>query len=211
MGFVGRFEELDLLESKLNSKSSELVVLYGRRRVGKSSLIENLLNKRQNTFLFEGIEGANTKQQISKFVNSLQEQFKDPLLDDINFKSWDIVFSYLSQHVFNNKDRKIVFFDEFQWMAAQRKHLVGLIKYYWDNHWKKQNVVLILCGSVASFMVDQVIHSSALYGRIGLELRLAPLKPNESKLLFKKKKYISSVKRFPFGIDCRNLVILFYQ
>jgi len=82
----------------------------------------------------------------------------------------------------------VLFFDEIQWMAAGRKRLISIIKYFWDNYWKDQSVMLILCGSVASFMVDKVINSTALYGRITEEILLKGLNPDEISLFFKGKR-----------------------
>lgn len=84
----------------------------------------------------------------------------------IKFERWDQVFEYLTDFIKKQKRKYLLFFDEFQWMAVNHSNLVSLLKVYWDNHWKKQNVMLVLCGSVSSFMVKRVIKSSALYGRI---------------------------------------------
>lgn len=73
-------------------------------------------------------------------------------------------------------------------MAAGRNRLVSLLKYTWDTQWKNRRVLLILCGSVASFMVNKVVHSKALYGRIGSEILLKGLPPDEAALLFKKRR-----------------------
>jgi hypothetical protein len=73
-------------------------------------------------------------------------------------------------------------------MAAGRIRLVSLLKYYWDNHWKGKHVMLILCGSVASFMVKKVLHSNALYGRTTIEILLKGFSPEEAACLLGKKR-----------------------
>lgn len=84
---------------------------------------------------------------------------------------WNLVFDQLTQYLKSTPSKKhIVFFDEFQWLAAQRTTLVSLLKKYWDQEWKNLNVLVILCGSISSYMVHKVIKSKALYGRVSIEL-----------------------------------------
>ena len=73
-------------------------------------------------------------------------------------------------------------------MAAGRIRLVSLLKYYWDNHWKGKHVMLILCSSVASFMVKKVLHSNALYGHTTIEILLKGFSPGEAAYLLGKKR-----------------------
>ena len=197
--FAGRTEELSALEAAYASHKSELVVVYGRRRVGKSSLVSRFCEGKPEHLTFEAIEGEQTRGQIAHFAGTLREQTRDPLLADVAFKSWDNVFAYLTERIVNAASRKtklILFIDELPWMAAGRGKLVGLLKYYWDNHWKARNVMLILCGSVASFMVKRVIKSKALYGRITLEMLLLGLQPHEATALFRKKRSNEEILRY---------------
>jgi len=194
--FLGRAAELALLEEKYDSPRSELVVIYGRRRIGKSRLVQQFaVNK--PSLQFEALEGARTPEQLRHFVRSLKRQVQDPLLESFSSRSWDEAFTFLNERVLpQRKGKQIVFLDEFQWMAAGRGKLVSLIKYFWDNHWKKRSVLLILCGSISSFMVDKVVRSNALYGRISLEICLRGLPPREAKLLFQKKRSKDEVLRY---------------
>jgi uncharacterized protein len=193
--FFGRQDELRLLEEKYNSSKGELIVAYGRRRIGKSKLIEEFCKNRKALF-FEGLEDKRTPDQIKHFMATLQNQVSDPLLQGTQFSNWNAAFTYLSNWLSHKKGKVVILFDELQWMAAGRKYLVSLIKYYWDNHWKKQNAVLILCGSVASFMIDQVIRSNALYGRITLELPIKGLDPKDCEKMFKGKRSREEVLKY---------------
>jgi AAA+ ATPase superfamily predicted ATPase len=197
--FVGRDRELETLEEAYGSRSSQLAVIYGRRRIGKSSLVSRFAEGKPQFLWFEGIEGDQTPQQIRHFTESLRKQTADPLLRDIGFKAWDQVFSYLTERVVSparGKPKLILFFDEIPWMAAGRGRLISLLKYYWDNHWKPNNVMLILCGSVASFMVKRVIRSQALYGRITQEILLRGLEPNEAARLFRQKRSSEEILKY---------------
>lgn len=185
--FVGRRHELRRLEEAYSSSKGELVVLYGRRRIGKSQLINEFMKGKPRAYSFEALEGENTAVQIRHFTDSLRRQCPDPVMKHVSFSRWEDVFSTMTDRLFGepSSPRSIVFFDEFQWMAAGRNRLVSLLKYTWDTQWKNRRVMLILCGSVASFMVNKVVHSKALYGRIGEEILLKGLPPDEAALLFK--------------------------
>ncbi|HAK95936.1 MAG TPA: hypothetical protein DCM87_13325 [Planctomycetes bacterium] len=185
--FVGRERELKVLEDAYGSAKSELVVIYGRRRIGKSSLVGQFLRGKESALAFEGIEGERTGAQIGHFTEALRSQTKDPLLDGAALRTWEHVFTYLTERAVADRSRKgklVLFLDELPWMAAGRGRLVSLLKFYWDNHWKDRGVMLILCGSVASFMVKDVLRSKALYGRITVQLLLKGLTPPEACALF---------------------------
>lgn len=197
--FVGRKNELKLLDEAYHSNKSELVVVYGRRRIGKSSLVKNFAENKAFYYTFEAIEEETTHGQLQHFTDLLKKQFNDPILDSVYFKTWEAVFTYLTEkigHTRNRKKKAILFFDELQWMAAGRSKLISVLKYFWDNHWKDKKVMLILCGSVASFMVKKVILSKALYGRISLEILLKGLKPNEAYTLFNKRKSKEEILKY---------------
>ena len=188
MAFFGREYELKELNELYDSSQSNLAVIYGRRRVGKSKLIQKFCDEKIS-LLFEGLENKTTKAQITHFHTTLLKQVQDRGLGDFKFTGWDGIFSYLTQWLAKQNGRKvIIFFDEFQWMSASRTSLVSLIKYYWDNEWKKYPLTLILCGSIASFMLEKVIKSKALYGRISLELHVHGLNPYEALKMFHNKR-----------------------
>ncbi len=189
--FFGRDKELQLLDDKYTSPKSELAVIYGRRRIGKTSLIRHFINGKSNVLTFEGIEGEHSAYQINQFAEKVISHTKDSYLESTSLSTWDSAFSYLTEKIINNKRRKkkfILFFDEIQWMAAGRGRLISIVKYFWDNFWKNENVMLILCGSIASFVVKKIINSKALYGRISTEILLQGLKPDEATKLFTKKR-----------------------
>jgi len=184
--FVGRRKELSLLEEAYTSKKGELVVIYGRRRIGKSCLVQNFTQGKKNVFSFEALENETTQKQITHFAQQLQKQTNDPLLGSVDLKKWENLFYYLTERTLallpenNGREKTVLFFDEFQWMAVGRSRLVSLLKFFWDNFWKEKNIMLILCGSIASFMVKKVLRSKALYGRTTLEILLKGLNPTDS-------------------------------
>jgi len=122
----------------------------------------------------------------------------DRYLYQMKFSTWHQVFQYLTDKIIKKPRRKklILFFDEIQWMASGRSKLISILKFFWDNYWKEKNVMLVLCGSIASFMVKNVIRSKALYGRINEEILLRGLKPNEAFLLFKGKRKEEGILKY---------------
>jgi AAA+ ATPase superfamily predicted ATPase len=199
MVFVGRKNELSALQLAYASKKSELAVVYGRRRIGKSSLIKEFARQKPRFYSFEGIEGQGGAKQIAHFTDMLQQQLDDTLLQSIHFKNWNAVFSYLTEKITvaaKDSSKCIILFDEIQWMAAGRSSMISLIKYYWDNYWASQNVMLVLCGSIASFMVKKVVQSKALYGRITCEIALKGLLPCHARALFAGKRSKEEVLKY---------------
>ena len=164
----------------IKSNRAELGIVYGRRRVGKSTLLENAANVKNKLF-FEGIKSASLKQQIDHFTYQLA---KNTNTSQIIAHNWHNAFDELTRHI--GKKRCYIIFDEFPWMASGKTELVSLLKYYWDNHWKKnQSLTLVLCGSIAGFMVNHIVHSEALHNRKTFEIKLQPLPASETKLFFK--------------------------
>lgn len=198
---IGRRHERELLLEKYHTEKSELAVVYGRRRVGKSVLLLNFVHRtegkgKKQSLSFEGLEKQRTPAQIKHFVHQLKQQIDNPLLQKAEFSRWNEVFDFLSSYCAEQKEKTILVFDEFQWMAANQTKLVSLIKFYWDNHWKNSNVMLILCGSIASFMVKKVLRSKALYGRFTLELHVKKLPLNECKEFFNSSYSLDTILRF---------------
>lgn len=184
--FIGRQKEILSLQKKYQLNKAQLIVIYGRRRIGKSELIRHFCKKKAH-LIFEGIENQPQKVQIQNILDMLANQIKNPFVSKLALNQWNEIFLLLTEEIDKSKEKLVLVFDEFQWMANLRSPLVSLFKLYWDNHWKNKNVMIILCGSVATFMVKKVIHSKALYGRINLELCLQGLNPIEARKLMNKR------------------------
>lgn len=172
MEFIGRKNESDLLK-KWDGRESMISVIYGRRRVGKTRLIEETF-KNDKIFKFEGIEGQNIHESQREFFRQMVALFSLSELHGFQPVGWQGLFVQLSKAI--GAKQCIVLFDEFQWMAGEREAMISELKFAWDNQFIKNNKVhLILCGSVSSFMVKKVLRSRALYGRIKVEIQLQPL------------------------------------
>ncbi len=218
MEVFGREKELSLLEGLYQSQKSELVVIYGRRRIGKSLLIQQFCKSKITALKFEAIEGEYALEQIQHFQVQLRTQVRDPFLGGVEFKNWEAIFEYLTQYLKKQEKKVILFMDEFQWQASNQQKLVSLIKFYWDNQWKPYKPILILCGSVSSFMVGNVIRSKALYGRVTCEMNLKGLLPRDAKKMLGKYrddieilKYLLVLGSVPKYLEEINKKQSFYQ
>ncbi len=173
MDFIGRQPEIEQLREVWQEKESHLSVVYGRRRVGKTRLVEEAF-KNRSIVRFEGLEGRPTARQKQHFAESLADQTGRPEYRLLSSGSWKELLTVLSRIL--GAKPVVLFFDEFQWLAAGRAELVSDLKYVWDNHFRKNNNLhLILCGSISSFLVKKVLRSRALYGRVSFELHVLPL------------------------------------
>lgn len=176
--FVGRQSYLQLLTGLWKERTSKLVSLYGRRRVGKTELIRKFVQDKK-VFFFEALENEETPSQIKHFLSQLADYCQEPHLKDLNYKDWKPAFEILSQKM-AQEPQIILVFDELPWMAAGRGKLVSYLKYFWDRKWKHHSrLLMILCGSVTSWMVQKVVRSKALYGRISENILVEPLAPFE--------------------------------
>lgn len=153
--FVGRKEALAELKILDDSLGASLVVIRGRRRIGKSRLVEEYA-KNERFIRFSGLapeEGITAKNQRENFANQFQEQFHTyiPSSDD-----WSHLFSALAHQI---KDQKVVLlFDEITWMAIEDATFLPKLKNFWDEH-AKQNAELlfVLCSSVSSWIEENIL------------------------------------------------------
>lgn len=175
----GRNKEIEELNSVFSNPQAKLVALYGRRRVGKTYLVENAFPGDVALLKFEGLEGLPAKEQIRTCYRDLSTFFSSENGAGLALE-WEDFFDELHNQLTNFNGKIVVFFDEFQWLAAMRTSLVSKFKKAWDNKFSKlSHCNFIICGSISSFIVKKVVKSKALYGRIDREFNLKPLKVTE--------------------------------
>jgi len=173
VNFVGRQQELNRFAELEKEAGAKILVVYGRRRVGKTTLIKKAFDKRR-LLTFEGLEGKSKREQLDHFASELAENFKDPKLAKFKFDNWKeafrALFDLVSQGVFT------IHLEEIQWMAGYREDLVSELKYVWDNFFiKNPRIILILCGSSPSFLINSVMRSKALHNRSQYEFPITEL------------------------------------
>jgi len=175
--FIGREMEIRQLRALRRDVEPRIAVLYGRRRVGKTELIHEAF-KNETALFFEGLEGQGKQSQILNFLFQLKQQVPDLEMSN-KIRDWPAALMLLVP-ILKNRPAVIVL-DELQWMASQRSELIVNLKMVWDQYISKiSGVSLILCGSIASFMIDQVVKSKALYGRVEVVIGLTPFNLSEA-------------------------------
>ena len=175
--FIGRKQELEKLAMRYKKDTPHLVVVKGRRRIGKSRLIKEFASRNAPTqFLsFSGLapqENMNAQTQRDHFASQLARFLNSP---SFTFNDWTDAFDYLSLHL---KKKDIVLFDEVSWMASSDPSFVSKLKAWWDK--QETALFLVLCGSVSTWIEDNILKSTAFFGRINLTLTLNPLSIPES-------------------------------
>lgn len=186
---IGRKNEIRILDGLLKSKKSELLALYGRRRVGKTYLIKEYFN---NTFSFyaTGVQNADKRQQLRIFNESLLQY---GVLERSIPKDWFEAFSRLKELLIRDTavrdyrtNKRIVFLDEFPWMDTPKSDFKSAFDYFWNSWGSSQNdLVLIICGSATSWIINHVVKDTGgLYNRLTSQIRLLPFTLSEcAKLL----------------------------
>lgn len=193
---IGRRREIGILERIFKSKKSEFVAIYGRRRIGKSYLVNEVLGKKivfatVGTYLKDGDKnGATYRQlQLDHFYDSLLLSGLDAT--DEKPTCWREAFLLLRKLLesIKGRRRKVVFIDELPWLAGpQSSEMIAELGYFW-NSWadSQRNIVLVVCGSATSWMLDNVIHDyGGLHGRLTETIKLSPFTLAECEKYYKK-------------------------
>lgn len=170
MKFIGRVQELAQLAAAQAADEAAMIVVYGRRRVGKTTLIEKAFGGRR-LIKFEGLEGKSDAVQIAHFMATLRRTFPRPEILQAIPASWTEVFQLLADCV--TRGKWTVYLEELQWMANYRSDLISEFKPIWDNRLRKNpQLLVVLCGSSPSFFLSEVIRSRSLHNRSTLDLHL---------------------------------------
>ena len=191
---IGREEEIREMNERYDSGKPEFIAVYGRRRVGKTYLIDEALKDRI-TFRHSGLSPVDEqnhknglKEQLRHFYLSLQLQgmkkSKCPT-------SWLEAFFMLERHLqsIDNGSRQVVFLDELPWMDTPRSGFITALEAFW-NGWAyhRDTMMLVVCGSATSWMTDKLINNyGGLYGRLTSRIKLDPFTLNECERFFQSK------------------------
>jgi AAA+ ATPase superfamily predicted ATPase len=173
MNFKGRFKELAVLEAALGAEKSGFIPVYGRRRVGKSEMIVHFIGERRGIY-FVG-KRAPGDSQMAEFLEIAARSLDEPLLAQARVSTWKAAFE-LAVSRWKGRGKLVLALDEFQWMAEASPELTSVLQELWDRQWsKKNNVLLILCGSYLGFMEREVLGKrSPLFGRRTAQILLRP-------------------------------------
>jgi len=170
MAFIGRERELETLNNLYNRDGFQMLVLYGRRRVGKSTLLKEFIKDKKAVY-YTAIQDS-VSSNLEMFAKSIRETFNDARY--ANFNSIEALFSALGELC--SDDRIVVIIDEFPYLAESDSSILSVIQKHIDNEWQNGNMFFILCGSSISFMENKVLsEKSPLFGRRTSQLKLRPL------------------------------------
>ncbi|WP_394325346.1 ATP-binding protein [Thermococcus sp. JCM 11816] len=170
--FVDRERELEILEKEWRNTPS-FVVIYGRRRVGKTRLLVEFSRGGKRAFFHTFMEGGTKESQIKSLTEELADFFDDEVF--LSFSDWyPPLFKYLSGKIDN---KTLLVFDEFTYAVKSDKGILSALQRVWDHELSSKPVMLVLSGSLMGMMEDEVLsHSSPpLYGRRTAGFRLRPL------------------------------------
>lgn len=171
MRFIGRKNELHTLNTEYNRNSS-FVVIYGRRRVGKTTLIKEFL-KNKTAFYYLATEELES-QSMKRLANVIARTTKNTLLQKIEFSDWLDLFQLIADY--KPEEKKVLVIDEFPYLVRTNSAFPSILQNAWDEFLKDSNVMLILSGSLMGMMQKHALsYDSPLYGRRTAQMRLTPL------------------------------------
>ena len=166
--FIGRERELTSLKDFYNKDGIGMMVIYGRRRIGKSTLITEFVKDKKSIFY------TSTKVGKSRNLELFSKQVLDllmPGVDDISFNTTEAVFDFINKNI--GEDKIILVIDELPYWAEGDEALLSILQKYIDTVWKDKNLKIILCGSALSFMEKKVLsEKSPLFGRRDSQIKL---------------------------------------
>lgn len=184
---VGRKHETSILTGALSSNKPELIAVFGRRRVGKTFLVREVY-KDNIRFEFSGIHKVPLKQQLKNFHLTLaakKTNFKKPT-------GWIEAFHQLGQYLdrLTSKKKKVVFIDEFPWLDTHKSSFLPAFDNFWNSYASKRNdLIVVVCGSAASYMIKNIIKSKGgLHNRLTEKIQLLPFNLFETEQLLKHNK-----------------------
>ena len=158
--FVDRDEELATLRKRFSNRGAEFIVVYGKRRIGKSALLQKFMEDADGIYFFCRIESE--KEMLERFSARIAEEMDMVYLKEAPFTTWD---SLLEFFIRNTTDNFAIVFDEFPYAVSANPTLPSVFQDYWDTKLKKTDLKIIICGSSVAMMESLLGYKSPLYGR----------------------------------------------
>ena len=192
--FIGREREVAALDRLYESNKFEFAVIYGRRRVGKTALINHFIDNKEAIY-FMGVE-SNEKQNLENFSKSIIE-YSSGIEAETSFLSFQAALEYVFKLA--EKKRLILAIDEYPYVARSSKSLASTLQFLIDKYKDTSQLMLILCGSSMSYMEDEVLaYKSPLYGRRTAQMKIQPFSFEETCRCFKN--FSDEDKALAYGI-----------
>jgi len=191
--FINRQKELELLNDEYTSDGFRFSILYGRRRVGKTTLLKEYIQDKNSLYFLVTLESENII--LKRFQDIMAEALNDSFLKELTLDSFEQLFKYLAQKTFEKK--LIIIIDEFQYLTKINSSIPSISQYIVDELLKEKNIHLILCGSIISMMYEQTLsYNSPLYGRRTSAIKLEAIKFKYMKEFFPNKSEIELIELY---------------
>ncbi|MDO5562669.1 MAG: ATP-binding protein [Synergistaceae bacterium] len=172
MKFIDRDNEMAALEKEYQRTSASFVVIYGRRRVGKTTLIREFIKDRKALYFLATEE--NEAQNIASFRKLVADFTGSSLLRSVEVGEWEPIFETIAST--SSDERVVIVIDEFQYLGSANPAFPSIMQKVWDTMLRDKNIMLIICGSLISMMEAQALnYSSPLYGRRTSQIKLGPI------------------------------------
>ena len=183
---IGRKEEIATLTTVIQSKRPEMIAVIGRRRVGKTFLVKQTYGSHID-FDLTGLQHATKSEQLQNFLFALKNYFPDFLIE-AKPTSWLTAFFMLSKALEDKRKQKkmVVFLDELPWLGTKRSGFITGLGWFWNSWAINQSIVVVICGSAASWMIDKVINDKGgLHNRVTRLLSIYPFTLGETEAFLK--------------------------
>ena len=184
---IGRSKEKEVLLKTLESRRPEMVAVIGRRRVGKTFLIQNVYADNM-VFQISGIQDGSLREQLKNFTYLLKKTFGPEVAPLEKPTSWLDAFQQLITCLETKmgEEKQVVFFDELPWLATRRSDFLKGLSFFWNSWAVQKNIVVVICGSSASWMIQKVVeHKGGLHNRLTKRLHLFPFNLFETEAFLK--------------------------
>lgn len=170
MEFIDREKELAFLEEKWRERGAQLIILWGKRRVGKTELVKRFIKDKPHVYFLS--ESTSEFEQLKRFSFAIGQFFKESLLETRGFGEWEESFKYIKE----KNQRFVLVIDEFPYLIQSNPAISSLFQKAWDEYWSKSNLYLILLGSSMAMMETEVLgYKAPLYGRRTGQWKIDPM------------------------------------
>ena len=194
--FIGRKKELKALESVFDKDGFGMTVIYGRRRVGKSTLIKEFVKNKR--VIFYTATKVGPERNLELFTKQVLDVL-DPAINEAVFPTIESVLDLIGNRIENKDDKIVLVIDELPYWAEKDESLLSILQKYIDTAWLQKNMMIILCGSTLSFMEKKVLsEKSPIFGRRDSQIKLEAFNYKDSALFVPK--YSAENKAICYGV-----------
>jgi hypothetical protein len=186
---IGRKKELAILANAYAGQKPELIAVFGRRRVGKTYLIQSFFEGKID-FELTGLKDGTKEQQLRNFTYGLKDAQKSvdlPAQPTDWLEAFHQLKTYL-ESLADSEKRKVVFIDELPWMAAGKSDFLTGFSYFWNSYAAKANIVVVICGSATAWMIQKIINDKGgLHNRVTRRIHLQAFTLAETEAYFQER------------------------